>query len=125
LLIVAVVAFVRGVEGVVRRSLQVMQALVAEVRRLGVEGVVPEQGEDLDLAGMLEENHTPLGLDLDLDHNLLAGHLGEAGHYLPAGHSLSGGHILQEVDLDQAGNFLEGGHSLQVGDLVELALIVN
>ena len=112
------VAFVRGVEGVVR-SLQVVQPLVAGVRRLGVEGVVPEQGEGLDLVGMLEVGHNPLGLGLDLGHNLQGGHLGEAGHNLP------GGHILQE-DLDQAGSFLEGGHNLRVvGLLVGLALIVN
>ena len=118
LLIAAVVASVKGVEGVVLRSLRVGQAQVAVVRRLEVEEVVPERGEDLDQAGMLEVGRNPLDLDLDLDHSLPVGHLGEGGH------SPSGAHSLQEVVPDQEGNFLE--HSLRAdGLLVGLELIVN
>jgi len=104
------------VEGVVLRSLRVGQAQVAVVRRLEVEEVVPERGEGLDQAGMLEVGRNPL--DLDLDHSLPVGHLGEVGH------SPSGAHSLQEVVPDQEGNFLE--HSLRAGGLlVGSELIVN
>ena len=103
------VAFAR----VALRTLRVEQVQVVVVRRFGVEGGVPEQGEGLDQAGILEVGSL---LDLDLDHNLLAGLLGEVGHRQL-------GHILQ-VDLDQAGNFLEGEHSLRVG-VVGLGLIVK
>jgi hypothetical protein len=98
----------------------VAQAQVVVVRRFGVEGDVPEQGEGPDQAGILEVGSLlDLDLDLDLDHNLLAGHLGEVAHS-------QSGHILQEVDLDQVGNFLEEEHSLGVGGLlVGLGLIVN
>jgi hypothetical protein len=90
-------------------ALRMAQALVV-VRRFGVEGV-PEQGEGLD-QGILEVGSL-LDLDLDLDHNLRVGHLGEVGHIL-------------QVDLDQAGNFLEAEHNLQVGGfLVGLGLNVN
>jgi hypothetical protein len=114
----AVVAFGREVGGVVLRSRRVGQAR-GTVRRLGVEGVVPEQGEEgLEPVGILAVSHKALDLDLDLDHNLQVGHLGEVGH--------SRAHVLQEVDLDQGRNFLEGQHSLRVdGLLVELVLIVN
>jgi len=106
LFVAAEVAFAR----VALRSLRVAQIQVV-VRRFGVEGGVPEQGEGL---GILE-----VGSLLELDHNLLAGHFGEVGHRRL-------GHILQEVDPDQVGNFLEGEHSLQVGGfLVGLGLIVN
>jgi hypothetical protein len=108
-----VVAFAR----VAFRSLLVAQTQVVVVRRFGVEGAVPEQGEGLNQADILEVGSL-LDLDLDLAHSLLADHLGEVGHSRP-------GHILQEVDLDQAGNFLEGEHSLQVGDFLGLGLIVN
>ena len=86
------------------------------VRQFGVEEGVPEQGEDLDQAGILEAGISEAGClpDQDQDHNLL--HLGEVGH-----RRLD--HILQEVDLDQAGNFLEE-HRVG-GLLVELGLIVN
>jgi hypothetical protein len=107
-----VVAFAR----VALRSLQVAQTQVVVVRRFVVEGDVPEQGEGLDQVGNLEVGSL---LDLDLDHNLLADHLGEVGRRRL-------GHIPQEVDLDQAGNFLEGEHSLRLGGLlVGLGLIVN
>ena len=110
------VAFAR----VALRSLLAAQTQVVVVRRFGVEGAVPEQGEGLHQAGILEVGILlDLDLDLDPDHNLLAGHLGEVGHSQP-------GHIPQEVDLDQAGNFLEKEHSLRVGGLlVGLGLIVN
>ena len=115
----------KGVEGVVLRSLWVGQVQV--VHQLGVEGGVLEQG-GLDPVGILGEVRNLL--DLDLDHTLPADHLGEVGH------TPREAHILQ-VDLDQAGNFLAGEHnlqerpqegerSLQVGGLlVGLALIVN
>jgi hypothetical protein len=107
-----VVAFAR----VAFRNLLVAQTQVVVVRRFGVEGAVPEQGEGLNQADILEVGSL---LDLDLAHSLLADHLGEVGHSRP-------GHILQEVDLDQAGNFLEKEHSLRVGGLlVGLGLIVN
>lgn len=106
------VAFAR----VALRNLRVARAQVVVVRRFGVEGGVPEQGEGLDQVGILEMGSL---LELDLDHNLLVGHLGEVDHRRP-------GHILQEVDLDQVGNFLEGEHSLGVGGfLVGLGLIVS
>jgi len=102
------VAFAR----VALRNLRVAQIQVV-VHRFGVEGGVPEQGEDL---GILEVGSL---LELDLDHNQLVGHFGEVGHRRL-------GHILQGVDPDQVGNFLEGEHSLQVGGfLVGLGLIVN
>ena len=100
------------------RSLRMAQTLVVVVRRFGVEGGDPEQDEGPDQVGILEVGSL-LDLDLDLDYNLVAGHLGEVGHRRL-------GHILQEVDLDQVGNFLEGEHSLRVGGfLVELGLIAN
>jgi hypothetical protein len=107
LLVAAVVEFAM----VALRSLRVAQAQEVEVRRFGVEGGVPEQGEGLCQAGILEVGNLP---DLALAHDLLMGHLGEVGH-----RRLD--HILLE-----AGTLLERGHSLRAGGfLVGLGLIVN
>lgn len=107
LLVAAVEAFAR----VAFHSLRVGQVQAAV--RFGV-----EEGEGLDQVGNLEVVvHNPLDLDLDPDHNPLAGHLGEVDH------RGSGAHILREEDLDQVGN-VSGAHSLQVG-AVALGLTVN
>lgn len=117
LLVAAAVVFAGEVEEVVLRSLRVEQTQVVAVRRLGVGGVVPEQGLE---PGTLEVSRNLL--DLDLDHNLAAA---AAGHLEEVGRSPPGAHILQ-VDLDQAGNFLGGEDNLRVGGLlVELGLIVS